>query len=49
MARAAMVRTHEWKLIYRIAGESELYNLARDPDELTNSQPGLGDIECYVS
>ncbi len=33
MYRAKMVRTDEWKLIYRDGGEIELYNLISDPNE----------------
>lgn len=29
-------RVGEWKLIYRLAGQSELYHLKNDPDEKTN-------------
>lgn len=36
MLRAKMVRTATHKLIHRISGEHELYDLALDPDELVN-------------
>ncbi len=35
-ARAAMVRTREWKLVIRSAGKEELYDLKNDPQELYN-------------
>jgi arylsulfatase A-like enzyme len=31
-----MVRTHEWKYVYRAGGEDELYDLRADPHELAN-------------
>lgn len=36
VARTAMIRTHEWKLIIRSAGKEELYDLRNDPSELKN-------------
>jgi arylsulfatase A-like enzyme len=36
MARTKMVRSEDWKLIIRLAGENELYDLRRDPDEMDN-------------
>ena len=36
LARAMMVRTSGWKLIYRLDGDRELYDLAADPHELKN-------------
>jgi choline-sulfatase len=36
ITRATMVRTLEWKLVARPDGVSELYDLARDPQELRN-------------
>jgi choline-sulfatase len=36
IARTAVIRTREFKLAYRPAGESELYDLSRDPLELDN-------------
>jgi arylsulfatase A-like enzyme len=36
MARAKMIRTATHKLIYRLRGEHELYDLTRDPHELVN-------------
>ncbi|TFF94011.1 MAG: DUF4976 domain-containing protein, partial [Promethearchaeota archaeon] len=36
VARSAMIRTQEWKLVIRDKGKEELYNLQEDPDELTN-------------
>lgn len=36
LARAAMVRTKKYKLVYRINGKSELYDLDKDPGEMTN-------------
>jgi arylsulfatase A-like enzyme len=36
MARAKMVRTERWKLVVRLSGGNELYDLDRDPWELNN-------------
>jgi len=36
MARAKMARTERWKLVTRLAGGNELYDLAADPWELDN-------------
>jgi choline-sulfatase len=36
LARAHMIRTERHKLIYRLAGEHEFYDLQADPRELTN-------------
>jgi len=36
MARAKMVRTKKWKLIFRVNGMKELYDLEKDPLELCN-------------
>jgi hypothetical protein len=36
MARTKMVRTDRWKLVMRLAGGNELYDLADDPNELNN-------------
>jgi choline-sulfatase len=36
VARTAMVRTQEWKLVIRTAGKDELYHLSEDPQELIN-------------
>jgi choline-sulfatase len=36
MLRAHMVRTDDHKLIYRLSGRHELYDLKRDPNELNN-------------
>lgn len=36
VSRAAMIRTREWKLVIRSAGEDELYDLRNDPQELVN-------------
>ncbi|MDY7041832.1 MAG: DUF4976 domain-containing protein, partial [Chloroflexota bacterium] len=36
VARAAMIRTREWKLVMRSAGKEELYDLQNDPQELHN-------------
>lgn len=35
-AKGAMVRTKDWKYIYRAQGDSELYDLTADPHELHN-------------
>jgi arylsulfatase A-like enzyme len=46
VARAAMVRTREWKLVIRSAGGEELYDLTNDPQELVNraNDPALSQI-----
>ena len=36
MYRAKMIRTLDWKFIYRISGYHELYDLQNDPEELKN-------------
>ena len=36
VARSAMVRTEDWKLIIRDAGKEELYDLINDPNENVN-------------
>ena len=36
MARAKMARSDRWKLVMRLAGGNELYDLASDPYELNN-------------
>ncbi|MCX6631175.1 MAG: sulfatase-like hydrolase/transferase [Candidatus Solibacter sp.] len=48
ITRASMVRTTEAKLIYRPDGESELYDLARDPRELHNlfGQRGSASVQA---
>lgn len=43
MQRSKMVRTHEWKLVYRQNGEKELYNILKDPEEFCNRAQ---DPEC---
>lgn len=43
LARGMMVRTKDWKLIYRVTGDCELYDLVNDPHELRNR---YGDPEC---
>jgi arylsulfatase A-like enzyme len=46
VARAAMLRTREWKLIIRSAGKEELYDLENDPQELYNhiDDPALSEV-----
>lgn len=36
LARAAMVRTKQFKLVHRLNGKAELYDLVEDPDEMVN-------------
>ncbi len=36
MARTKMVRTEDWKLVIRLAGGNELYNMKEDPTEMSN-------------
>ncbi|HAT11439.1 MAG TPA: hypothetical protein DCS97_12795 [Planctomycetes bacterium] len=43
MARTAMVRTSDWKLVVRETGGDELYDLTADPWELRNLHPRLAD------
>jgi arylsulfatase A-like enzyme len=39
MARTKMVRTDRWKLILRLLGGNEMYDMQNDPYELTNLWP----------
>jgi choline-sulfatase len=41
MARAKMVRSARWKLVVRLVGGNELYDLAGDPQELVNLWPEI--------
>lgn len=43
MARTKMVRTERWKLVMRLAGGNELYDMLHDPHELTNLWPHHAD------
>jgi arylsulfatase A-like enzyme len=43
LARAMMIRTQDWKLIYRLDGDRELYDLRSDGNELRNL---YGDPDC---
>ncbi len=36
MYRAKMIRTKQWKLIYRVDGRIELFDLVNDPDEFSD-------------
>jgi arylsulfatase A-like enzyme len=36
MSRTKMVRSRDWKLVVRLAGGNELYNLPSDPFEMNN-------------
>lgn len=47
VARAAMIRTREWKLVIRSTGKEELYDLKNDPFELKNrmDDPALREIQ----
>lgn len=36
MARTSMVRTNEWKMVIRLRGGNELYNMVKDPYEMNN-------------
>ena len=38
VARSAMIRTKDWKLVIRSAGKEELYDMKHDPNELTNRE-----------
>jgi len=46
MARAKMVRTDRWKLVVRLAGGNELYDMANDPYEMKNlwGRPECDDV-----
>ncbi|MDY6874078.1 MAG: sulfatase-like hydrolase/transferase [Chloroflexota bacterium] len=47
VARSAMIRTKDWKLVIRTAGKEELYDMKHDPNELTNREgdPSLEKVE----
>jgi choline-sulfatase len=36
MSRTKMVRTEKWKLVIRLTGGNEIYDMENDPDELSN-------------
>lgn len=36
LCRAKMIRTERWKLVYRVDGRKELYDLLHDPEEFHN-------------
>ena len=36
MIRSKMIRTDRYKFVYRLEGDNELYDMRKDPDELTN-------------
>ncbi len=42
MARTKMVRTDRWKLVVRLVGGNELYDMHNDPWELDNLYPSIG-------
>ena len=46
VCRATMMRTQKYKLVYRTSGDSELYDLEKDPKELKNvyRDPQYGEI-----
>ena len=48
ISRVAMVRTHEYKLVSRPQGQSELYVYKNDPQELHNrfGDRNVADIQC---
>lgn len=50
ISRAAMIRTHEYKLISRPQGQSELYIYKDDPQELHNrfGDRSVADIQCEL-
>lgn len=47
MARAKMVRTDRYKMVIRLKGGNELYDLKKDPWELNNcwDEPGLSEVK----
>jgi len=42
MARTKMIRTERWKLVVRLTGGNELYDMHNDPWELDNLYPSVG-------
>jgi len=46
MARTKMVRTEKWKMVVRLTGGNELYDMESDPDELRNlwGRPDLAPV-----
>jgi arylsulfatase A-like enzyme len=52
MSRTKMVRTEKWKLVVRLAGGNELYDMENDPKELNNLYPsveGNAELKSVVS
>lgn len=51
LARSAMVRTNCYKLVYRLNGIAELYDLEKDPGELQNvyNQPEYRDQQEHMT
>ena len=47
IARTKMVRTNRWKLVMRLRGGNELYDMVHDPDELHNLW-GRSDLAAVV-
>lgn len=47
VARSAMIRTQDWKLVIRTAGKEELYDMKHDPNEVTNREddPTLEEVD----
>lgn len=41
MSRTKMVRTDKWKLVVRLTGGNELYDMESDPQELNNLYPSV--------
>ncbi|HOK04675.1 MAG TPA: sulfatase-like hydrolase/transferase [Victivallales bacterium] len=52
MSRTKMVRTEKWKLVIRLRGGNELYDMENDPDELHNlynfSDPKLETVKSEL-
>lgn len=50
MLRAKMVRSKTHKLVYRLSGDHELYDLTADPDELVNryGDPALASVQAEL-
>lgn len=42
MSRTKMIRTEKWKLVMRLTGGNELYNMQEDPHEMKNLYPDHG-------
>jgi arylsulfatase A-like enzyme len=50
VARSAMIRTKDWKMVIRTAGKEEMYDLENDPQELYNriDDPALSEVRNHL-